>query len=45
MEFGRVKNFIDGEWVESEAKETWQVRNQEPCPGHRHRGSPYVDGC
>ncbi len=27
MEFGRVKNFIDGEWVESEAKETWQIRN------------------
>ena len=27
MEFGRVKNFIDGEWMESEAKETWQIRN------------------
>jgi malonate-semialdehyde dehydrogenase (acetylating)/methylmalonate-semialdehyde dehydrogenase len=27
MEFGRVKNFIDGEWVDSEAKETSQIRN------------------
>jgi malonate-semialdehyde dehydrogenase (acetylating)/methylmalonate-semialdehyde dehydrogenase len=27
MEFGRVKNFIEGEWVESEAKETWQIKN------------------
>jgi len=27
MEFGRVKNLIDGEWKESEAKETWQIRN------------------
>jgi len=27
MEFGRVKNFIDGEWKESEAKETRQIRN------------------
>lgn len=27
MEFGRVKNFIDGEWTDSDAKETWQVRN------------------
>jgi malonate-semialdehyde dehydrogenase (acetylating) / methylmalonate-semialdehyde dehydrogenase len=27
MEFGRVKNFIDGEWRESEAKETWRIRN------------------
>jgi malonate-semialdehyde dehydrogenase (acetylating) / methylmalonate-semialdehyde dehydrogenase len=27
MEFGRVKNFINGEWVESEARETWQIRN------------------
>jgi len=27
MEFGRVKNFVEGEWVDSEAKETWQIRN------------------
>jgi malonate-semialdehyde dehydrogenase (acetylating)/methylmalonate-semialdehyde dehydrogenase len=27
MEFGRVRNFIDGEWVDSEAKETSQIRN------------------
>ncbi len=27
MEFGRVKNFINGEWKESESKDNWEVRN------------------
>jgi malonate-semialdehyde dehydrogenase (acetylating)/methylmalonate-semialdehyde dehydrogenase len=27
MEFGRVKNYIDGEWVDSKSKETWKIRN------------------
>lgn len=27
MEFGRLRNFINGEWEESQSKESWEVRN------------------
>jgi malonate-semialdehyde dehydrogenase (acetylating)/methylmalonate-semialdehyde dehydrogenase len=27
MEFGRVKNYIDGEWVDSQSNDTWKIRN------------------
>ncbi len=27
MEFGRLKNYVDGEWKESGAKDAWQVKN------------------
>ena len=27
MEFGRMKNFIDGEWKDSQSQKVWEVRN------------------
>ena len=27
MEFGRLKNFIDGEWKDSQSDDIWEIRN------------------
>ena len=40
MGSGRVKNLINGEWVDSNSKEIVEVRN--PALDESHCGSPYV---